>query len=165
MVQMAVRNEERPNFVLVFLQIGGIGQNVVYTRRFYFAELKTGVYDYDVVSAFYGQHVFADFFHPAQWNNADIVSDRRDGESPWPLRALGGRRTAKMSAGSRPLVSHPAPAVSAAPSSGLSVRVGAGRNPPAPAVSTGPSRVSARRASAGVVNSAAAPGSVSRASL
>ena len=71
MVQVRVRDDERAYFVLAFFQVSCIGNYIVHARRRFVGKMHAGVNYDNVVADFYYGHIFSDFFHSAQGNNAN----------------------------------------------------------------------------------------------
>src|SRR6185369_17028356 len=90
-VQVAVRDDDAADAVLVMLEVLRIREDVVHARvRVLGDELEARIYDEDVVTDFDGAHVAADFLDAAQGDDAYDV--RRDRGREVVCGALRGRR-------------------------------------------------------------------------
>ena len=70
MVFVAVGNQDGPDPVGIFEEVGDIGNDEVHAREVLRGKLDAAVDDNDVVTAFQGHHVFADFTEAAEGYDA-----------------------------------------------------------------------------------------------
>ena len=68
MVEMSVCYEHCSDFVFAFLEICGVWNYVIYTGSIFCFKLHSCVDNYNIVSDFYGGHIFADFFDSTERN-------------------------------------------------------------------------------------------------
>ena len=71
MILMAVGDEDGPDMVGPFHQIGNIGNNQVHAQLFLGGKLDAAVDDDNIVAALQGHHIFADFAQAAQGDDAE----------------------------------------------------------------------------------------------
>jgi hypothetical protein len=69
-VFVPVGDENSPDFIEPFQQVGDVGDYQVHPKHSFFRELDPAVDDYDIVFVLQGHHVFADFPKSAQGNYA-----------------------------------------------------------------------------------------------
>src|SRR3989344_5948910 len=87
-VEVTVRYEQAANLLTPFLEVAGVGQNVINTRSVLFTECETGIKDKYIVAYFDSGHVATDLFNAAE-------RDYGNGISAW------GRDRCRGGAGSR----------------------------------------------------------------
>src|SRR3989344_5330841 len=88
-VEVAVGDKKSAYFLAALLEVLGVGDDIIHPRRVGLAELESGVDDDDIVAKLDHSHVFADFLHAAERDDADVaLLERRDG----PLVAVEHRR-------------------------------------------------------------------------
>ncbi len=73
MVLMAVGEDNPLNHLLVFQQIGDVGDDKIYAELVRAGKGEAAVDDEDLVAAADGGHVFADFADPAERDDLECV--------------------------------------------------------------------------------------------
>ncbi len=92
-VEMSVGDDDGAHAVFPFLEIFGVGKDVVDARRIFFLELEAGVDDDDVIADLDDGHILADLLHSSERNDADALSDRRNDVLSLGACCTRGRRS------------------------------------------------------------------------
>ena len=73
-------DEYGSDLVLPFLQIFGVGQNIIQSRGVLVSKLGTRIPHVEVLTNLDGGHVFANFFYSSERDDADVVANFGQGE-------------------------------------------------------------------------------------
>ena len=68
-VFVAVGNQDAPNHVAAFHQVGNVGDNHVHSQHIFAGKLDPAVHNDNVVAVLQGHHVLANFAEAAQGDN------------------------------------------------------------------------------------------------